>query len=170
MMYVNVGALVSQLIKTMFDPEEDRLHKQIVEFNTENKKLRGVLFDGFLFRGQFYRPMRGSVTLGPKNVGTPTLHYSLCPDMELWVRDRKLVDEDKSLIRQTLHQVLRKCHYDDQARNALPECLVSLVPELKGLPRLDDAAWTIVNDERSYRQYQKVLPKMEFYSTVRLFY
>lgn len=90
--------------------------------------------------------------------------------MEKWLKDRETVLTDRSLIRQILF-LLIKTRYDKQEiRDALPECLVPLVPGCSLLPRTREPGWTLQHKPMALRQFHDLTPKMEVYSAARLFY
>jgi len=81
------------------------------------------------------------------------------------------VDLEKQLIKQSLSHLLIPCRSEQDIRDALPDCLSALMPRsIQALPRTNEEAWTIRNDERALRQYRKALPRIEFYSAARLIY
>jgi hypothetical protein len=99
-----------------------------------------------------------------------TLDFSLNGEMELWLKDRKIIKDDAAMIKQVLWKLLTPCQTEIHIRNALPECLVNLIQSLKSHPRTSEAGYTLMDDPRAYRQFQKYLPKMELYSVTRLLY
>jgi hypothetical protein len=167
----NLGAYyVAPLKEKLFEPEKRRLNAVINDVNQNNKRLKSLTTDGFLFRGQFYRPTMGTVVISPKGDPKALLHSSLIELMEKWTKDKMMILEDSSLINQILFVLLHKCVALTEIRDALPECLVSLVPRLAGLQRQYVEAYTIVDDKKAYQRFIRMLPKIEFYAATRFIY
>lgn len=162
--------VIKQLTKVLFEPEDRRLKSIINELNTSNKKLKTLTTDGFLYGGQFYRASSGTTTVLSAGQAKNTLDFSLNGEMERWFKDHRIITNDASMIRQILWKLLKPCNTEVHIRNALPECLVNLIPHLKTHPRTSEAGYTLREDERAWRQFQKYLPKMELYSVTRLLY
>lgn len=163
-------ALVKALTDTLFKAEERRLDRAILALNQENKRLQGAQIDGFLHAGQFFLPKGVSLTLAGPGQAKTALHKDLIGEMLHHLKDRSTVQEEREFISQTLYKLLNPCRTQQDIRDALPECLVNCIPELARLPRQREAAFTIKDDPRALRQYEKILPKMEIYSAARLLY
>lgn len=162
--------LIDGLVQKLFEAEQRRLDAGINELNALNKQVRNSKVDGFIYGGVFYRPTSGALTLASPGQAKPTLHYSLCPQMDAWIADWQTIRDDKALISQMFFRLLKPCKDLRDIRNALPECIVGLVQELKQHPRADEEGWTLRGDERAMRQFHKLLPKIEAYSATRLLY
>lgn len=169
----SIHQLVSphELIKTicaqLFVAEERRLERVKEELIRSNKELFPARpHDGFTYQGKPYFP--ANLTRGTR-VRVP-LHNNLVERADAYLRDMEQVWTDRHLISQILASVLRPCETLQDVRDALPNCLVDTVEEVKKLSRMRDEAYTIQNDPRTVRQFAKILPRMEFYSTARLLY
>lgn len=162
--------VINELLTKLFEPERRRLQSRIGELNNANQALKGSNIDGFIYAGEYYRPSKGNLTVAGPGQAKPSLHFSLNDRMVEWLADRKACTDDESLIKQTLFKLLKPCETDAHIRNALPECLVSLVQGLINHPRTDEPGWTLRGDERGMRQFNKILPKLEAYSVARLLY
>lgn len=162
--------LIQSLTERLFLAEGRRHEDTIRAINKANREATGAKFDGLMFEGKFYRPVTGRITLaGPGTPRTP-LHPSLQREMQAYVDGLKVTAEEKKFVEQTLMNLLKPCQIPEDIRSALPECLVSFVPELAGLPRHSPAAYTIQDNPRALRQYEAILPKMEIYSVTQLLY
>jgi hypothetical protein len=162
--------LIDGLVEKLFEAERRRLAGEINELNSRNKKLKNSTIDGFMYGGDFYAPFGVAMTVVGKGQAKQTLHFQLNNEMDAWVREQKSINDDQTLIKQMLFCLLKPCQSERDIRNALPECLVSLVQGLNQHPRADEAGYTLRGDERGLRQFNKLLPKMELYSATRLLY
>lgn len=162
------AGLIKTLTDHLFAPEERRLAGYISKLNQRNKKLSEIKTDGFLYAGVFYQPADATLVLD-RHQYKPSLHISLQADMEKHMRDRAEVMEERALISQTLFLLLKPCYSNQDYRDALPECLASLL-KLTHMPRTREMAYTIEHNARAKRQFEKILPKMEIYSTAGLLY
>jgi hypothetical protein len=167
---MGLNETINALIITLFEPENRRLKGMINELNTSNKRLKTTKVDGFLYGGKLYLPTGVPTMVFAAGQSKHTLDFSLNGEMERWLKDSKVINDDASMIKQTLWKLLKPCQTDIHVRNALPECLVTLIPGLKVHPRTSEAGYTILEDTRAWRQFQKYLPKMELYSITRLLY
>lgn len=167
---MSVYPIVAALVAKLFEAEGRRLNGRIVDLNQKNKRLKDVRVDGFLHGGVFYLPRDVSTTvLGPGQAKV-TLHRDLEGEFLDFLADQQQVYDERRLVQQTLFSLLNPCRTDQEMRDALPECLVGLVPHLAPLPRSNEPAHTLQDNPRALRQYEKTLPKMELYSAVRLLY
>lgn len=154
------------LIEKLFEPDKRRLAKTLAELVLQNKHLTGTLVDGFRYNGMWFFSCNAG-KLGKLSIVADTLEV----EVDRYLQDKKLVDQDQDLIKQVLVRLLFDCKTEEHCRNALPECLIPLVaPRLNAYPRNDEPGYTLRDDQRSYRQFLKALPKMEMYSALGLFY
>lgn len=164
-----VKGLVERLIDKLFGPEQRRLDGMLKTLNQENKEASDSFIDGFLYKGEFFLPKSGSLTVAGRGRAKSVLHLSLHGRMQDWLVDRQGIEDDMAFVKQGLMQLLRPCKTTKEIRNTLPEALIPLAPELAPIPREDEPGCSIRDDERAMRQFQKILPKLEAYSVSRLF-
>jgi hypothetical protein len=98
------------------------------------------------------------------------LHASLFGEMDTLLAGQATIQMDQSFISQTLFKLLYPCESNQDMRDALPECLVSLIDELHPLPRQREPAYTIAGDQRALRQYEKMLPQIELYVAMKMLF
>lgn len=169
-MIQNAHKFIDQLMSLLFASENRRLTSWIDKLCEQNQEARGDKPVGFLFNGVFYRPsnIRGHIPV------KRSLHLSLAPQMESYLKDKALLDEDKAFISQTVFALLGPCTSDQDIRDTLPECLIQVLSaggsSIGRLERTRPAGFTLTGNERAWRQYQKVLPKMEEYTATRLIF
>lgn len=163
----NLPKIIEVLSKVLFEAEFRRLESLIKKLNQQNRECSRLVQDGFVYGGITYVPKDSSMLVkGPK----PALAFELTQDMEEFLQDQRTIETDKKLIEQIFYNLLYQCNNLQEVRDALPECLVSLVPDLSKLPRHLNQGFTVQFGDRPYRQFMGILPKIEFYSATRLLY
>lgn len=167
-MSTSCDRLIQQMMGRLFVAEERRLNLILTKMNRENKRHCEIKKDGFLYNGEFFMPTDINIEVGP-GAHNP-LRDEFHDTMEEWIRDRDMVKSDRIYLKQVLFKLLDPCTTQQHIRDTLPDCVLDILPEVQALSRRDEPAWTIAGDERAMRQYQKYLPRMEFYSAARLFY
>lgn len=168
----NIYPFIHTILQSLFSAEERRLKNFIFKMNERNNEALGQNFDAFAYQGKVYRC---TTLLG--RVRSPTLHHSLQSDMDVYLIDAKAIEDDKEAIKQLLFRLLEPSgftgHFDQDIRDAIPECVIDTInshfPEIACLPRMRQPAFNL-NHERDFKLYEKVLPKLEFYSAARLLY
>lgn len=158
--------IISQILKNLFTPEGLRLDREITELNKLNNFKLEVPVDGFMFDGTYYRPR----SIPPSKVIHAQLHQEFRPRMENYIRDRAIIAEDLVWIRQILFNLLEDCESFQDIRDALPDCLSDTMPELHMLNRTRPEAYTIADNSRAMRSYNKLKPKLQLYSVSKMFY
>lgn len=160
--------LLNLILDGLFVAEKRRLEESVDRLNRNHNEIRGSVDDGFLLSGTYYRP-RGNP--GPAPAKKAPLDNRILSEGMAFLKDAAKVDLERQLIKQSLSHLLIPCRSEQDIRDALPDCLSALMPRsIQALPRTNEEAWTIRNDERALRQYRKALPRIEFYSAARLIY
>lgn len=159
--------LIEALMNDLLGPEYRRFSNWIDQLCKRNQEARGDVSTGFLYEGRYYKPSNVHVTPEVKKY---PLHVSLQSEMDVLIRDRAVIDIDSSLIKQSFFKLLYPCTDGQQLRDALPEMVVPLVPYLQQYKRENLEAWTIQDDPRAMKQYNKVLSRIEMYVAARMIY
>lgn len=157
---------VTFLLNTLFEREEAFLTKRYNALIVQNVALGGST-DGFRHMGVIYSQLTGP---GRQRGSYGTLHRSLIPEVGTFLDDRKAIDNDKDRVKMALSLVLRDCQTFQDIRDALPNGVVDLIPECRGLVRTREQAFTLADNPRSYTQYMAIREKIEFYVASRLLY
>lgn len=161
--------MINMIVSTIFVPEYRRLGTWVDRLCRQNREAhQDPELVAFIYNGDIYKPV--ATDMANHLIKRRGLHSSLGEDMEMYLRDLSLLTQDKSFIAQSLFKLLDPCENDQDVRDTLPNCLADTLPQLQGISRHREPAWTIVEDERAMRQYNKVLPKIEMYSAARLMY
>lgn len=159
--------IIKRITTSLFEPEQRRLTAAkdlLVKRNAEF--YRDKPHDGFTYQGKPYDYEH----LGRGTRTRVSLHFELIDQMDEFLKDQEQVWGDRYYISQILHNILAPCQDLQDIRDALPNCLVDTLEELRSYNRTRPEAYTIQADKRAVRQYQKVLPRIEFYATARLLY
>ncbi len=159
--------VIQELLSRLFEAEKRRLDKSVADLIRKNNELTGVQAAGFLYYGEYYTA-QGFQTSGPG--GKVTIHDSLVNEIEWHIKDAKQIADDERLIGQIIFKLVDPCDTLQDIRDSLPECIASMIPALAKLPRYNDAGWSLRQDTRSTKQFEKMLPKIEKYSAARLLY
>ena len=161
----NLKALIDSFVARLFEPEGRRLQKIVNDLDRQNSEVRHDRAYGFMWLGRMYFA-EGAPT---RRTSYPSLDFSLRNEGNALVKDRKQVEEDKTMIRQIMYLLIKDCPDLQSIRDSLPDSLVELSEELMRLPRLRPAGFSIT-DERQLGQYKKMIDKIDFYAATRMMY
>jgi hypothetical protein len=91
--------------------------------------------------------------------------------MEKFLKDQKEVQQDKELIQQTLFKCVFNWRDGQDFRNRMPDAVVPLLSDgMQKLPRTVPFEEATCLKDRDRRQFEKILPKIELYTTARMIY
>lgn len=153
------------LLDKLFEPEDKQYVAQVNSLIEKNNEYLKLVSSGFNYCGKNYG-YDGSVTFKAHSLVTP-----LMPEMARIAALRKIVNFDRALIIQVFSKVLEPCESVQDARDVLPECLVSLdTAMVRDFKRTREPAWNIKDDPRALRQFQKTLTKVESYCAMKFLY
>ncbi len=159
--------VIKRLKHELFSSEQKRIQDWIDKLSRKNQEAWNLPEGlGFLHNGAYYKPS----WLGRGNWPKKALHSSLHDEMDAFIVDLGTLNNDSDFIGQAIFGLISNCNSMQDVRDALPECLVQLIPEWKNFSRTRDEAYTIVMNRRAYRDYQKVLPRMHVYAVAKLIY
>lgn len=159
--------LIQHLLKELFIAERRRLDKNVGDLIRQNNEVKQTQAAGFLYYGEYY------TATGFQNMtasGKVTLHDDLEDKIKWHLEDAKTVAEDERLIGQIVFKLTDPCETLQDMRDSLPECLATMIPALAKMPRHNEVGWSIRQDTRASKQFDKMLPKIEMYSAARLLY
>ncbi|RRY03842.1 hypothetical protein [Brucella anthropi] len=157
---------VKSIVGLLFEKEEQQLVRRELEMVSKNAALGGSP-DGFRHLGMIYSHLSGRArTMGQYK----SLHPSLVPEMGTISTERKVLDADRAKTTQALSLVLKDAKSFQDMRDALPNCLKDIVPELRDYERTRPEAFTLADNPRSYNQYNKLKDKIDYYAAARLLY
>lgn len=161
-----INPLIDEIKSMLFAPENRRLAAAIDQLVDSHDEINRDHTMGFMFNGEVYRHSRSNTIYQ----SWPMLAWALNGDMERWLKDRKQVQLDEAQIGQMLFKLLYQANDLQEIRDTLPECLVSLVPQLRAMQRKFNQEFLIRHNERDLKQFRKILPKIEMYAMASLIY
>lgn len=158
---------IDVLMETLFRAEHNRFNRLYMELVSKNAAMGGPK-DGFYFRGDFYHNMGKGIPT--KDIDRGNLHNSLIPEMERLKLEEKQFEFEKARVRAGLIILIQDCQSIQDVRDAVPNCLASLVPDLSRKERERPEAYTLQHNDVRKKQYLKIRPLIEFYSITKLLY
>jgi hypothetical protein len=160
--------LITKLTDALFVAEYRRLDKMVEDLDQQNREAKGHNSYGFIYEGVQYTPKNSPYLPGGQR--HTSLSFSLNKVAKDFKQSMEMVAHDRKMIEQVLYKLLVQCNDAREVRDCLPEALVSLVPDLQAMPRQFTDGYLLKSDERAYRQYQQILPKIQLYTATRLLY
>lgn len=166
-MYVNdVQELANSLVEQVFSYEHGFIEEETKGLIIANQALGGTM-NAFVFHGALHacvpqRTLRGIVV--------KPLHPSLEDRGERLLSRKTRVDRDHRRITNSLAVVTVKCRSRQDIRDALPETLVNLVPELSQIDRLREEGCLISDNQMLLKQFQDSVTLLLDYQANRLIY
>lgn len=151
----NAHEIINSIVTRLFAYQTARHQRCIDKIAT----IGSIGGGAFMHRAQTFRPSWAM----PRMARTP-LQTHAWPSMDLFMKDKEIVDNDSKAIWQMLFTMIVQCTSLQEVRDTLPDFLVELFPELSVLPRIQPEAWTILDQSRTYRQYLKLREKIELYT------
>jgi hypothetical protein len=165
MAHPQLNRFMKQIVDALIFSDYERRVKAIDAIIMKNCELQGRTEMAFAHMGKVYhysdRPRRYR--------SYPMLDPSLHDEMEQWLYDETMVERDRVYLKQGLFPLLEDCMSHQDFRDALPECLVTLIPDYAGLPRTREPGYTIMNKPAALKRYAKMLPKIEAYTISKMF-
>ena len=154
------------MLARMMEPEDRRLIRaRDILVNEHMTRSQSPLM-GFMYRG---RPYRHSQCPNIK-LHFLAVHPELYEAVEAFLSDHESIQKDIQDIHQAMMPIVWKATSMQDLRDALPEGLVSLVPELSHLPRTREEAWCLEPGSRALNQFDRVRSKMDVFTMSRLIY
>lgn len=169
MLLNTISEILDEILSYLFQGEYRRLGAWVNRLVRENAEAYGDSnLQGFVHNGVVYKPT--DLKLPNQAVKRRGLHPSVMPTMDAYLRDVYLLMNDKAFIRQALFKVIDGCDNPQELRDALPNCLADAVACTRGLDRRGEMAFTIRDNARAMRDFEKILPRIEMYAAARLLY
>lgn len=165
--YHKTHEVIDHIITVLFEPDRRRIEAWIDRMIAKNEEAMGKTnVHCFIYNGDFYRQsnVRGFIQY------RPALEYALWPEMDKLVADQRQVENDKAFCKQALVMLLEPCGTIQEIRDALPDCVAEVMPQLQGLERRYAPLWSISGNPRAQRQVAKIMPKLEMYSVTRMMF
>lgn len=152
----------------LYDHEMKHLLGQIHEIVNTNDRYetqagRQKMF-GFLYQGTNYRLEQPPVF----HKRLPVLHESLEQSLETILQDMQDLGVELQQIKQLVVKLVFPCEDDQQIRDALPEALLpAMGTQFQNMRREREPAFTIVDDPRAMALFEKLSPRIEYFTATR---
>jgi hypothetical protein len=162
--------MISEILGVIFQAEYRRLGQWIDRLVQQNRRAyEQTDLQGFIYNGVIYKETQQTV---PDHLlNRRGLHHTLSSAMDAYLVDLTTLNRDKAFISQALAMLLDPCKTIQDIRDALPECLADTLGCISGRPRGDrPEAFTLDDNPRAKRQYEKILPRIQMYAVTRLIY
>lgn len=159
-------SFIEHIIIVLLKKDHDRLDHILKGFIEENYSLGGIK-EGFLLEGKFH------TLLPPKQqfaVEKRMLHPRLHAEVREYLAECRLILTEAKTIQQGLSLLVKPCKSPQDLRDALPEDIVDLIPDLRRLTRQRPEAWCLEGSEFQKHQYSAVKDKLMFYITNQMLY
>lgn len=162
-----MSSIVEQILATLFEPETRRLKASLDNLINRHSGIvnKGVI--GFLFNGTFYCHSNHSPREAPLG-HRERLADELTGPMEAYLADVLATARDRKIVQQTLHVLTKNAVELQEFRDALPDFISCLVPELLNLRRIN--SFDSIHSPRTLSQTAKTLEKVYVYAAGRFLY
>ncbi len=155
---------VGLLSTLLFEKDQRRLTESLQSLIEQNYAL-GNPREGFLLSGAFHSLLTPrQLFAAPKKI----LHTKLIHEGREYIEDVKRCAAERSRLEQGLSLLLQPCYSDQDIRDALPDTVVFLCPELSRYPRTREEGWTFENRPLQLHQHQEIKTLLEFYVANRI--
>lgn len=101
-----------------------------------------------------------------KKLLDPSLH----PAGRVYMKDLKQTDQEKLRLTQGVSVLLAPCQGLQDVRDALPESVVGLFPQLGSMSRMRDPGWPFKDKPLQMHAFEKTAEILGFYVANRLLY
>ncbi len=176
-MNTTMQAIFETVMSQLFKLEEGRHQEALGQLMEENDAVLGQHTMGFNYLGVNYGKWGNARNL-------PALALSLIPKMDFLMQIQKTVKLEWQAMHHSLTKVLEPCVTFQDARDALPDCLVNLIganaegtsfsgilrDNLSTLARTRPVAWPILNSPRDMRNFNKAEVKIQAYCAMKFIY
>lgn len=163
---------IDLIMERLFQPEERRIGKLVSSLNQQNSEIKGKVFFGFIHMGKRYiAPEYQNAQHALARQPLPSLAFTLLNEANDFDNEVRKLTLDKGQIKQVLFQLIHQANNRQELRDAIPECLIHLVPEVKHLNRvIQEPTYLIRNNKYAMKAYEKALPKIQMYSVMGMVY
>lgn len=157
--------IVSHAFSELFEPEKKAQRRKLELLIVENQAMGGTMgafrFEGILITLQSTKAFRGQEVL--------CLRKELEPAYRLIQKAEKNLSQDILRIKQALSMVVPKCRNLQDLRDNLPEAMVSKIPSLSSIPRINEEGFSLNDRPHLIDQFRKASDLVFRYQANRLF-
>lgn len=172
MAIANADKILDTIVKELFGAEDRRIGNIVKSLCERNYSDTGSAKYGFMLMGQ--RVLSPEYAAHHKALATtllPTLAIELREEGRNLLREKKIIEDDMTMIRQAMAHLVMQVNDGEEFRNGMPECILDLFPDPKRPPRKhEDFMYLIRSNKYAVADVERAMPKIEFYLAVRLMY
>lgn len=162
----NSPAIIPALVASLRERDDRQLTLELQELIEANHAL-GRPKHGFLYGGAFRSMLPSRAQAGAEK---KQIHPSLIPAAKDYVDRSAQINKDMVRITNGLSLVMRPCKDWQDVRDAVPDALKQVIPEMAHLSRLKEEAWALRDQPLLKHQYELTAELLLFYFTNRLLY
>jgi len=157
--------IIEDVIEALGRSTEKLLKRQKEYLIHKNEELGGHS-NGFLLGGHYFTKLEDQVKIHTA-IKKP-LHQSLYPEGLELLQGTKELEQDMQQLTQGLSVVLFDCRTRQDIRNALPDTVMYLLPNIFSVSRTKDEAWTLRDKPLQMMGYPKTAKLLNIYSAMRI--
>lgn len=162
----NSPVIIPALVASLRERDDKALNQELQELIEQNHAL-GSPKHGFLYGGAFRTQLPPRAQAGAEK---KHIHASLLPAAKDYVARVNILDKEMLRITNGLSLVMRPCKDWQDVRDAVPDALKQVIPEMAHLSRLKEEAWALRDQPLLKHQYELTAELLLFYFTNRLLY
>lgn len=157
---------VTILNQVLFEKDLQILDEQLKDLIEENHSL-GRPKEGFLLGGAFHTQTAPKLLRG---IEKKLIHPSLLPKGREYINACNRLQTERQRLNQGLTLLLQSCRTMQDVRDALPDTVVSLLPEVSKLSRFRGEAWAFQDRPLQLHQHKEIQALLDFYVANRILY
>lgn len=162
----NSPEIIPALVASLRERDDKVLNQELQELIEANHVL-GKPRHGFLYGGIFHTMLPSRSQAGAEK---RQVHASLISAAKAHAARCAILDKEMVRITNGLSLVMRPCKDWQDVRDAVPDALKKVIPEIAHLPRLKEEAWALRDQPVLKHQYELTAELLLFYFTNRLLY
>lgn len=161
-----LSAIVDHAVVSIFQAEEEYQKQVFEKILIENQALGGTI-GAFKYRFEVFGLIPGKQAM---KMDIKRLDTSLEDKIERYLKAKKQMLKDITKVRNGLAVVIAKCRGAQAARDALPDTLVNLIPELRDIERISEEGAILKEHPQLRKQFETAVNLSIDYQARRLIY
>lgn len=158
--------VIEQIISSIGKADAEMIESKIDDLIKQNAEITQNR-DGFLYGGTFFSNLPPKET---RNIVKYRLDESLFDQGDELVKMCREFSNDTTRLKQGLNVLLRDCTNHQDIRDALPNAVRSVVPELASLERTRPVAYTLQDKPLMLDQWPQTEDLLIYYLSSRMLY
>ena len=158
-------AVITAIDKFLSEREEENENEEISRITKSNNEIVDKNYSGFLYDGYYYIDKKAQII----TINKISLDPSLNDRMKSLVKTRDLIKTHRQKSRQIITKLLRHCHTIQDLRDALPDCLLPALPDLKHTERTREEGWPLLDGKHNEKEWDEIRPLISSLAISRMF-